>query len=103
MKGLGDVNGHVWLSLLMLTISAAVRADTYYVSTKGSDENPGSEAEPLRTIQKAADTARAGDTIPVRGGVYSEHVVLRFSGQDGKPIVLKSYPGERPVVQPGCR
>ncbi len=44
MKGLGNVKRHVWLSLLMMTISAAVRADTYYVSTSGSDENPGSEA-----------------------------------------------------------
>jgi len=28
-------------------------------------------------------------------------VVLRFSGQHGRPIVLKNYPGERPVAQPG--
>jgi hypothetical protein len=27
--------------------------------------------------------------------------VLRFSGQKGKPIVLKNYPGEQPVIQPG--
>lgn len=104
MKGLGNVNRLVWLSLMMMiTISAAARADTYFVSTKGSDENPGNEAEPLRTVQKAVSTARAGDTILVRGGVYSEHVVLRFSGQDGRPIVLKNHPGERPVVQPGVR
>ena len=57
----------------------------------------------MRTIQKAASLARAGDTILVRGGVYSEPVVLRFSGQKGKPIVLKNYPGERPVIQPGQR
>ena len=94
------MNRHVWLSLLMMTISVAARADTFYVSTSGSDQNPGSVDKPLRTIQEAADTARAGDTILVRGGVYSEHVVLRFSGHDGRPIVLKNYPGERPVVQP---
>jgi hypothetical protein len=76
---------------------------TYYVATGGSDENAGSEAEPLRTIQQAASLARAGDTILVRGGVYSEPVVLRFSGREGKPIVLKNYPGERPVIQPGQR
>jgi len=39
----------------------------------------------------------------VRGGIYSESVVLRFSGQKGKPIALKNYPGERPVIQPGQR
>jgi len=91
----------VWLSLLVMSMGMVARADTYYVSTKGSDENPGSEAKPLRTIQKAASLARAGDTILARGGVYSEPVVLRFSGQERKPIVLKNYPGEQPVIQPG--
>jgi hypothetical protein len=76
-------------------------AGTYYVSTKGSDENSGNKEMPFHTVQKAADTARAGDTILVRGGVYREHVVLRFSGQKGKPIILKYYSGERPVIQPG--
>jgi len=79
----------------------AVEARTYYVATSGDDNHSGTEAEPLRTIQKAADLARAGDTILVRDGVYSEAVVLRFSGQKGNPIVLKDYPGERPVIQPG--
>jgi len=93
----------VWLSLLVMSMGMAARADSYYVSTKGSDENPGSETKPFRTIQKAASLARAGDTILVRGGVYREAVALRFSGQEGKPIVLKNYAGERPVIQPGER
>ncbi len=95
------MNRYIWLSLVAIAMAAAARASTYYVSTKGSDKNSGSNAEPLRTVQKAADMARAGDTILVRGGVYREHVVLRFSGQKGKPIVLKNHPGERPVIQPG--
>ena len=94
---------YVWVSLLAVTMATAARADTYYVATNGSDENPGSKARPLRTIHKAASLARVGDTILVRGGVYSEHVIMRFSGQEGKPIVLKNYPGERPVIQPGER
>ncbi|UCG49588.1 MAG: right-handed parallel beta-helix repeat-containing protein, partial [Phycisphaerales bacterium] len=94
---------YVWVSLLVLTAATAARAGTYYVATNGSDKNPGKEAKPLRTIQKAADIARAGDTILVRGGVYREHVVMRFSGQQGRPIVLKNYASERPVIQPGER
>jgi len=91
---------------MILTMTAfltprAVEARTYYVDTSGDDNRSGSEAKPLRTIQKAASLARVGDTILVRGGVYSEPVVLRFSGQEGKPIVLKNYPGERPAIQPG--
>jgi hypothetical protein len=79
----------------------AVEARTYYVATDGDDNHPGTEAQPLGTVQKAASLARAGDAILVRDGVYSEAVVLRFSGQEGEPIVLKNYPGERPVIQPG--
>ncbi len=81
----------------------AAEAGTYYVATSGDDNGSGTETQPLRTIQKAASLARAGDTVLVRGGVYSEHVVLRFSGQEGKPVVLKNYPDERPVIQPGER
>ena len=92
-----------WLGLLLMSMATAVFAETYYVATDGSDENPGSKAGPLRTIQKAAGAARAGDTIIVRDGIYRENVVLRFSGRRGSPIVLKNYPGEKPVIQPGER
>lgn len=92
-----------WLIILLMSMASAVFAETYCVATSGSDENPGSEAKPLRTIQKAADMARAGDTILVSGGVYREAVVLRFSGHEGRPVVLKNYPGEEPVIQPGER
>jgi hypothetical protein len=103
MKGAGIMKWYVLVSLLVPAFAMGARAETYYAATNGSDENPGSEAKPFRTIQKAADVARAGDTILVRGGVYSEHVVMRFSGQESKPIVVKNYPGERPVIQPGER
>lgn len=89
------------LIALALSGSGMARAATYHVATSGNDSHPGAASQPLRTIQKAADLARAGDTILVRDGVYSEAVVLRFSGQKGKPILFKNYPGERPIVQPG--
>lgn len=78
-----------------------LEARTYYVATGGNDNHPGSESEPLRSVQKAADLARAGDRILLRGGVFSEPVVLRFAGEQGKPILLKNFPGEHPVIQPG--
>src|SRR5262245_3868720 len=44
---------------------------TYHVSPTGSDSNPGSESRPFRTIQKAADTVKPGDTVLVDDGVYT--------------------------------
>jgi hypothetical protein len=80
--------------------AGAAEARTYCVSTTGNDDHAGTEAEPLLTIQRAADRARAGDTIVLRGGVYAQTVVLRFSGEEGKPITLSSRKGERAVIQP---
>lgn len=43
---------------------------TYYVSPTGDDENPGTEEEPWRTVNKAATTAIAGDTVIYEDGIY---------------------------------
>ncbi len=57
-----------------ITISAATAPQrggtTYYVSPRGADLNPGTEAKPFRTIQKAADRVKPGDTVLVDDGVY---------------------------------
>jgi hypothetical protein len=43
---------------------------TYVVSPGGLDANPGTEAAPWRTLQRAADAVVAGDTVLVRPGDY---------------------------------
>jgi parallel beta-helix repeat protein len=71
----------------------------YYVATTGSDSNPGTQAAPWRTIQKAANSATPGSTVYVRGGVYTERVTVNVSGSAaGGPITFQNYPGETPVV-----
>src|SRR5499427_5438900 len=63
---------------------------TYHVSPTGSDANPGSEARPFRTIQKAADSVKPGDTVLVDDGVYT------YGGPNdchGKVIVCVSKGG----------
>ncbi len=49
-----------------------LEATTYYVSVTGSDSNPGTEAEPFRNIQAAADIVSPGDTVIVKDGVYAD-------------------------------
>src|SRR5882672_7483675 len=44
---------------------------TFYVAPTGSDTAPGSSASPWRTLQKAANTVRAGDLVIVRAGTYA--------------------------------
>jgi pectin methylesterase-like acyl-CoA thioesterase len=71
-----------FLFILLTYISAAFSQTTssFYVATTGNDSNPGTEGAPWRTIQHAADTARAGSTVYVRGGVYAELVSINASG-----------------------
>ena len=78
-------------------LTARAAANTYYVSTSGSDNNAGTLSKPWRTIQKAANVAVGGDTVLIRGGTYNERVDLTDRGNSSGPyITFKSYPGEDP-------
>ena len=77
-------------------------AKTYVVHgthVNASDENLGSEAEPLKTIQRAAHLAQPGDTVLVRKGVYRERVAPARGGTAGQPIVYTAAPGEQVVIK----
>jgi hypothetical protein len=92
------VQGRVLAILMTASLVAGVHARTLHVAGDGNDANSGTPELPLRTLQRAAEVARAGDTVLVRGGVYRGHVFLRFSGEPDKPIVFRNAPGEKPVV-----
>lgn len=63
---------------------------TLYVSPSGNDANPGTDpAFPLRTIQRAADLAQAGDLVLIQPGIYRESVNVPRSGTAAQPIVFR--------------
>ncbi|MEZ0075876.1 right-handed parallel beta-helix repeat-containing protein [Planotetraspora sp. GP83] len=73
--------------------------ETRYVATTGNNNNPGTLAQPWRTIQKAADAAPPGSTVYIRGGTYKEFVDMNVSGSatagytvfrnyDSTPVIL---------------
>ncbi len=72
--------------------------NTYYVSTSGNDNNPGTKSQPFRTIQKGANTVQAGDTVFVREGTYNEVVTITVSGTSNNYITIEGYPGETVVI-----
>ncbi|HUQ58385.1 right-handed parallel beta-helix repeat-containing protein [Lentzea sp.] len=71
-----------------------------YVAPTGNDSGPGTVDQPLKSIQKAVDLAQPGTSILLRGGTYTvtTTVQIRKSGEQGRPIRLSNYPGERVVV-----
>jgi hypothetical protein len=70
----------------------------YYVAPTGNDANPGTLDKPWRTIQHAADTLVAGETVYLRAGVYHERVMPQNSGGPGSEITYAAYPGETPTL-----
>ncbi len=71
---------------------------TLFVSPQGNASNSGrSEIQPT-TLRRAAEIARAGDVVYMRGGTYPVHVNFRQSGTESNPIIWASYPGEWAVL-----
>ncbi len=71
---------------------------TYYVAKNGNNANLGTETQPWLTIQKAADTLVAGETVYVKEGTYYERVNVGNSGSAGKYITFAAYPGQIPII-----
>ena len=91
----------------------------YYVSTMGSDSNPGTLAFPLATPQKAESLVmsnylgahcaaqKAPIVVQFRGGTWT-NLSLSFTSADNgcsatAPVVFENYPGETPVFSGGIR
>jgi hypothetical protein len=62
-------------------------SQSLFVSTAGDDSNPGTEARPWRHIQHACDSASAGDTVFVKGGVYNEKITVNISGNSAEGFI----------------
>jgi len=74
-------------------------ASNYYVSPSGNDNNPGTQSQPFKTIQKGADIATAGDTVYIRGGTYTDGLInITNSGTPGAYITFTNYNNENVVI-----
>ena len=76
-------------------------SQTFYVSPKGNDKNPGTLEKPLQTFQGAIKTinnAGGSGSVYFRDGVYhfDKTVVLNKENCKGE-ILFKAFPSENPV------
>jgi len=74
---------------------------TFYVDqdhTQANDQNPGTEALPLSTIQAAVDRVQAGDTVVVIQGTYTESVHFDLSGTAGQEISIIPYQNDLVIL-----
>jgi glycosyl hydrolase family 120/uncharacterized protein DUF1565 len=73
---------------------------TLHVAMNGADTADGSASRPLRTIDRAAELARPGDTVLVHGGEYREWVRPRRGGlSETRRITYQAAPGEHAVIK----
>ncbi len=94
-----ELQGNQDVGVFLPFIANLTNYKVYYVAPTGNDSNPGTQSQPWRTIGKAARTVEAGDTVYVRGGIYSERVLLSRSGTFDHPIHFLAYPGETPIIE----
>ena len=68
-------------------------------SPAASDDNPGTEAKPFRTINRGLRELKPGDTLTVRAGTYRESVRLSIIASAEHPVVLRTAPGQTVVLK----
>src|SRR5256886_10983759 len=83
------------------------RSAAHYVSPTGSAAGDGSSAQPwdlATALAGAAGKVQPGDTIWLRGGIYSPGapLVSTVAGVAGKPVVVRRYPPEPPALAATC-
>ncbi len=91
---------------LPLPLAASTGA-AFYVATTGDDANPGTVAQPWKTIQNAMDALQPGQIAYVRAGTYvtgatfgtdADTYVFSKACSALAPCSLVAYPGERPIL-----
>lgn len=79
-----------------------IASNVYYVennSPSASDDNPGTEASPWKTIQHAANVLLPGDTVYIKAGTYHESITVNNSGDAVNGyITYSAYPGQEQQV-----
>jgi hypothetical protein len=78
-------------------------AKTYFVdgnSPNSSDEGPGTQAQPFRTISKAAEVLEPGERVVIASGIYRECVRPARGGTGpDKMISYEAAPGATVIVR----
>jgi len=73
---------------------------TYHVAKSGVDSNPGTKEHPFLTINAAAHSAIAGDTIIVHEGEYREWVKPQYGGlSENRRIIYQAADGEKVIIK----
>lgn len=84
----------------MTAKSFASSGRAYYVSKSGSDSGSGTSSSPYRTFGYAIGKLKAGDTLYIKGGTYTESMYISAAqkGTAKKYITICNAPGEKVIL-----
>lgn len=76
-------------------VSSGLSRTVYYVDPNGSDANPGTSSAPFRSLQRAADIVRPGNTVVARAGIYTGAGRIVSVNRSGTPAAWITFRSER--------
>jgi len=94
------------LLILLLLNSYFLFAKEFYVAPSGNDANNGTIQNPFESIKRAQELASSGDTVYIRGGLYTmredqisqkERIYAYVTTLDKNGISYLAYKNETPV------
>jgi len=95
--------------ILLFWIVSCTSPMGFYVSPEGNDQNPGTEAEPFQTLERAKQAVKEqlGKrpsrqlVVNIKGGTYLLNNPVFFTAEDSgtvsSPVVYRAVEGEEPV------
>ena len=95
--------------MFSLALLAPIAMAQIYVSPNGDDAHKGTQASPVRTLQRAIAMSRSAEDrrIILRGGTYRLTAPLELtpddSGSAGHDLVFIAAPGEHPILSGAVR
>jgi hypothetical protein len=95
------MNCPIRVACLLLLSVPPLSAATYEVAERNpraSDANDGSLERPWKTIARAADQVKPGDTVIIRDGIYRERIAAKVSGTAESPITFAAAAGAHGVL-----
>ncbi len=92
------------VALVCLAWPAAGHPAIHHVAADGGDDaNPGTRDAPLRTIKRASEMVRPGDTVVIHEGVYHEQITGGMSGTEDQPIVYEGVDRDKVILRGSVR
>lgn len=79
-------------------VKTPISGQAFYVALDGDDFNDGSIFAPFKTFSKGVSVLKPGDALYIRGGFYTEPLVVDGSGEAGKPIAILGFEDEEVVI-----